>query len=67
MRSADAKQDRFNALTGKIKSQRIENRLFVVDDRDMQLSAHVRPVFAMGSVKYTAPPCEEWSSHNLPP
>src|SRR6185437_14148291 len=61
------KAGRFDALTDKIKSQRIEHGLIVVHHRDMQLSAHVRPVFAIGSVKYTAPPCEEWSSHNLPP
>ena len=48
----------FNVLTGEIETQRIEHRLIVVNDRDVNESAHAWAVFAMGSVKWTAPPCE---------
>ena len=45
------KAGRFNILTGEIEAQRVEHRLIVVNDRDVNESAHAWAVFAMGSVK----------------
>src|SRR5215813_6772398 len=56
-----------NILTGKIETQRVEHRFIIVNDRDVKASVHCWTVFAMGSVKWTAPPCPPSSSHNLPP
>src|SRR5262245_54931413 len=57
----------FNILAGEIKAQRVKHCFIVVNDRDVQAIAHVWVVFAIGSVKWTAPPCAPLSSHNLPP